>query len=477
MGLTNKQLEFFKAFVSGEYEFMLYGGGVGGGKTFLVLGILDELCQKFPGTRYAVVRKSLTAIRKTTLPSFRKIIDINGPRDRCKLHKGDWTYYYSNGSEILFIEADVSTDPNLYKIRGLELTGAVMEEGNECEEDVFNVLTTRTGRWYNKEYGIKKFTMITCNPSDNWVKYMFYDQWSIGALKAPFYFLQALPKDNEHLDEDYVKSLEYLTGADYKRYVEGDWNYSRDPNQLIPFAHYKECIRRDANDGDEGLVGVPKYLGIDVAREGDDYSTLVFFSDNALLWVERFKFDTCVPLKEVVKQRKAQHHLFDHNMMVDGIGLGASLIDLCAQDGIYLEVFKSSETAYADEVGLDTYTFANKRACACWAYREAFYNEEITVPNDYELQKQTASIRYLEAERNIKIESKQAIKKRLGYSPDVFEGAVIGNYVRKRNLMSYGLVSKREIGKIESVSRANEALTAIYGKHANLTLTAREMVY
>lgn len=467
MGLTPKQLEYFTAFVTGKYEYLLYGGAVGGGKTFLTLGMLDEFCQKFPGTRYAVVRKSLTSLRRNTLPSFRKILKINGDPERAKLHKGDWTYYYKNGSEIIFIEADVSTDPELYKLKGLEVTGVLMEEANEMDEKVFEVLITRIGRWYNAEYGIRQFIMLTCNPSDNWVKYKFYDQWSIGALKEPFYFLQALPQDNTHNTAQYLKGLENLSPAEYERYAKGNWNFSRDPNQLVPFAWYKECIRLEA---DEDTTRVPKYLGIDVAREGGDYSTLAFYDDYGLLWIERYQYDTCNPLRDIVLKRKAEFRMQSTNIMADGIGLGASLIDLCIEKGVYIEVFKSSEKADGRDTGLESFSFANKRAEAFWVFRQSIERNEITVPNEYELQKQIMVLRYMEEDKCIKIEGKKYMKKRLGYSPDTAEAAIIGNYLRVLRTKMFGLTENY-------VSRAQGSILAISNDAIATTLSSRELVY
>ena len=404
----------------------MYGGGVAGGKTIITLGLLDELCQQYPGVRFVVVRKSLTTIRRNTIPSFTKILKMNGDINRARLHKGEWTYFYTNGSEILFMEADISNDPELNKLRGLEITGAVMEEANECSEKAFNILITRIGRWYNKEHNLPPFILLSCNPDSNWVKDKFYDPWAREELNAPYYFKQALPHDNPHNPEEYLQGLEDLPEAEYERYVKGNWDYAGDPNQLIQFMWYKEQVYEEKPDMSEA-----KYIGVDVAREGNDMSTFSYFSDNKLLKIERYKFDTCNPLAEILHERMLELNIPGYNVMVDAIGLGASLIDLMIEKDVFVEIFKSSHSpADIDEVGLTHFLFKNKRGQAHWLYRESIKDRTLLIPNDYELQRQTMVLRYLVEEKYIIIESKKIMKKRLGYSPDTAESVIIGNYLR-----------------------------------------------
>ncbi len=429
MPLSPKQREYVNAIRSKKYKYLLYGGGVAGGKTIVTIGFLDEMAQQYPGTRYAVVRKSLSTIRRNTLPSYRKILEMNGDPNRMKFNKSEFTANYINGSEIVFVEADVANDPELNKLRGLEITGVDIEEANECTELAFSTLITRVGRWKNFEYDIPPFILLTCNPDNNWVKFKFYDPWAEGKLKAPFYFQQALPADNPYNSKEYLEGLEQLPEAEYERYVKGNWEYGGDPNQLIQFAWYKE--RKVEIDK---FSVKPVYLGIDVAREGNDYSTLAFFDDRTLLWIERYKFDSCVPLKEIVKHRIETYKINMYNVAADGIGLGASLIDLLEQDRIYIEVFKSSEKPESLPDGMEHFVFRNKRAEAHWLFREDIQHGNLDICEDLELQKQTLALKYFVEEKFIKIQDKKIFKKELGYSPDTAEAAIIGNYLRNKQI-------------------------------------------
>ena len=430
MPLSSKQKEYVDAIKSRKYKYLLYGGGVAGGKTIVTIGFLDEMAQQYPGTRYAVVRKSLSTIRRNTLPSYRKILDMNGDPNRMKFNKSEFTANYGNGSEIVFVEADIANDPELNKLRGLEITGVDIEEANECTELAFSTLITRVGRWKIYEYDIPPFILLTCNPDNNWVKFKWYDPWSEGKLEAPFYFQQALPGDNPYNTKEYLESLENLPEAEYQRYVKGNWEYGGDPNQLIQFAWYKECkVEIDK------FNAVPLYLGIDVAREGGDFSTLVFGNDTAVLWVERYKFDKCNPLRDIVVERMAQFKIPQHHVAVDGIGVGASLIDLLVEKKIFIEVFKSSETKnLTPPEGMEHFVFRNRRAQAHWLYRKDIETGRLDVCDDPELQKQSLALKYFVEERFIKIPDKKLFKKELGCSPDTVEGAMIMNWIRNEQI-------------------------------------------
>jgi hypothetical protein len=69
-----KQVEFLEAIFSGEYDFVLYGGSIRGGKTFSGIGALLILCKAFPGSRWAIVRTDLQTLRRNTIPSFWKVV-------------------------------------------------------------------------------------------------------------------------------------------------------------------------------------------------------------------------------------------------------------------------------------------------------------------------------------------------------------------------------------------------------------------
>ena len=51
-----------------EYDVILYGGAIRGGKTFWGLGTLIIYCKMFPGSKWIVVRDSIETLKRNTLP-------------------------------------------------------------------------------------------------------------------------------------------------------------------------------------------------------------------------------------------------------------------------------------------------------------------------------------------------------------------------------------------------------------------------
>lgn len=422
--LSPKQNEYLNALISGTYKYLLYGGAVGGGKTYLTLGILDELCRQYPGARFGVVRKSMSVLKRNTIPSYFKILRENYDGTNVVLNRTNWVAQYSNGSRIDFVDADISKDPQLNKLKGLELTGCLIEEANEVDEKAFDILKTRIGRWMNAELGIKQFIILTCNPDNNWVKHVFYDPWELGRLEAPYYYLPALPKDNPFLPQDYLDGLEDLGEAEYKRYVEGNWNYTVNANQLIATQWVK------GSEVEEDLTKrVPKYIAVDYAREGDDYSVLTYGDDNAILWFERYKFDTANPLADIIEDAMLQYDILEDHIAVDAIGNGAALLDVLEERSIYIGSFKSSEHPTSE---LKHFTFANRKSEAQWLLREDLRKKNLVHNYHSEFYKQCQVINYFVEEKCIKMETKKETKKRLKYSPDFFDSAVIFNFMRNK---------------------------------------------
>ncbi len=268
-----KQKLFREAFRSGKFKFLLYGGGVRSGKSYNQITMLTALCLKYPRTRFAILRKTLTNLKRTSLKTFQKIcFDLNFIENtHYKINRQDLVVTFYNGSQLEFIEADIGKDPELNKLRGLEIDGALLEECNEMSEDVFNVIIQRIGQW-STEFKKRGFVFLNCNPSQGWVKAKFYDKWVNNELTQPFYYQPALPTDNPHNTEEYLESLKELPDADYKTYVLGDWGAFEETNQLIKEAWINECTVATYTSQTNNI-----YLGVDVAREGDDRSVITFF--------------------------------------------------------------------------------------------------------------------------------------------------------------------------------------------------------
>ncbi len=219
---TPKQEEFLAAVFSKQFKYLLYGGGIRGGKSYAVLSALLLLSTKYPGSRWIVIRDTLQNLKLTTIPSFLKLCPESYIE---KFNQETQTVTFTNGSQLLFFGENFADDKDLLRFRGLECSGMVLEECNELSPDTFYKSIERCGTFVPRS-GEKPppIIMATCNPSPGWVKELFYDRWLNGSLPHDWYYLPALIRDNPYMSAEYLESLKSLTKYQYSVMVEGDWN-------------------------------------------------------------------------------------------------------------------------------------------------------------------------------------------------------------------------------------------------------------
>jgi len=226
MRLTPKQTTAMNAIQSEQYNLILYGGAIRGGKSVWGLSALLVLCQVFPKSRWIVIRSSMEKIRTTTIPSFLKI-NPSGV-----LKQSPYEYTHPNGSIILFKGENYANDKELDWMKGLEVNGFLFEEINECQEKSLNKAFERSGSWIipNTEHQPNPIIMATCNPTFGWVKTLIYDKWKNDTLPPRWLYIPAKITDNvdEHgnsnLTESYIESLRNMPRFEYEVFVEGNWD-------------------------------------------------------------------------------------------------------------------------------------------------------------------------------------------------------------------------------------------------------------
>jgi hypothetical protein len=223
------QQEFLDAVESGQYNYLAYGGGIRGGKSYALITAILRLCRKYPGSRWAIVRKDLPTLRRNTIPTFYRL----RPRSFCGPVKQDtWTATCENGSEIIFFPESITGDPDLERWKGLEVNGFGLEEASELQHASMSKSIERAGSWIlTDETGAplpqhmqpNPLVLLTFNPTPLWPRKLFFEPWKRGTLAAPWFFRAATISDNPHIPESYKASLTNLPEPEYKRFVLGDW--------------------------------------------------------------------------------------------------------------------------------------------------------------------------------------------------------------------------------------------------------------
>lgn len=427
MKRSPKQDELFEAYKSGKYTEFVLAGGAGSSKTFGIIMQLNAICQLCNGIRIKAFRLSDRNIKENLIPSFQKVFEkmkINVPII-------DKEVRYDNGSRIVLGWADLTKDKDADNAKGFEAAIVWFNEANQINKKYIDTVRTRMGRWNEIDKLDKKFTIrpaifLDFNPTNNWVKKEYYDKWRDGTLPDHVYFQHSTPYDNPFLSEDYIHILENLPESEKQRYLLCNWEYNDDVNLLIPYEYIKDNLIEVYEKTSHSI----KYLGVDVARYGDDQTVLSYITDDVFIDCNSYSHQDTVETAERVMFDITTNAIGFEHIGVDVIGLGAGVVDTCWSNLYKVYAYNSAESP---ESKLDFYTFKNKRAEAYWLLREDLRNGNLKILNTSKTKKtleELTQIKYIIKEKVIYIESKDDIKKRLGASPDYADALAIANYMR-----------------------------------------------
>ncbi len=243
---TPQQLVAFEALRN--YKYILYGGAMGGGKSYWLRWAVVVLLISF--TRRFGVRGVYAGIfcedYRTLEDRQISKVKTEFPRWLGTLNKSNHEFTLSEkyGSHIIaFRNLD---DPGKYD--SAEFGIIAVDELTKNPETIFGTLRRRL-RWPGIPGSELRFIGGT-NPGGighGWVKKLFilkeYDPNE--QEKEQFHYIQAKATDNPHLDKNYLITLQSMPEKERKAYLEGDWDifagqffskeWSREWNVCEPF--------------------------------------------------------------------------------------------------------------------------------------------------------------------------------------------------------------------------------------------------
>jgi hypothetical protein len=266
-------MELLNAVFSNSTTKILYGGAIRGGKTAGAIGAALLLCKLYPFSRWAIVRDSLQTLKRNTIPSFNKLC----PRNFIKSYNQDTqTVTTATGAQIIFFGENYADDKELDRWKGLEVNGFILEEMNELQEVSYWKAIERAGSHilpdgYDKP---KPLIIGTCNPSNNWVKDLWYNRYKDGTLPKGWLYISSKITDNPFVmaDQDYVNSLKDLPRYQYEVFVEGNWDI-----QLKTGGEFYKCFELDVHVKDNLIYDPSKPLHISWDDNVNPYLPLGIF--------------------------------------------------------------------------------------------------------------------------------------------------------------------------------------------------------
>jgi hypothetical protein len=262
-------------------------GGFGAAKTFAFCLKGLWLSDVFPKNRGLIARKVGRDLFDSTLPTFYKNCP---PEAYNKGRRADSEGYLrlNNGSEILFRHMDSVETENI--IKGIEINWFLLDQAEEMDEELFDRLMARLGRWdkaevpdfiINNNGGLSKwayknpqtgkpvvpnYALLTCNPDHelHWIYRRFHpDSSEFSEVKIPvvgndgvetgeltsykkmgYLMVQMSSRENKFLSHQNLQIMLSKDKSFVDRFVDGKWGMSEgaihnvDPMSIIPGDRY-----------------------------------------------------------------------------------------------------------------------------------------------------------------------------------------------------------------------------------------------
>ena len=417
---TPKQSKAIKYLFDNETSELLFGGGAGGGKSYIGCAWIIYSCIKYKGIRCLIGRSKLDTLKKTTLATFWNCCSEWG----LKANK-DYTFNGSsnvitfyNGSEVILKDLFLyPSDPNFDSLGSLELTMAFLDECNQITQKAKAILSSRI-RYKLDEYDLIPKLFMSCNPAKNWVYNEFYLPNKKGLLPKYRKFIQALASDNVHISKHYKDQLLKLDEISKQRLLYGNWEYDDSEDKLIEYDAILNMY--DANNIENGS----KYISCDVARFGKDKTVIIYWNGLRAEQIKVFDTNTITQVADEIKKIQRLENVPLTNIIVDDDGVGGGCRDILRCKG-----FVNNSKAINNE------NFTNLKT-QCY-YKLADYintgkiyvaTKDITIKEN--LTKELEQVRRDKIDKDTKLAiiPKEKVKQQLGRSPDYSDALMMRMY-------------------------------------------------
>ena len=409
---TKKQHQVFKIFDDIETTEILFGGGVGAAKTYLMGSLITIKCLQYAGIRVGLCRNELTTLKKTTVVTLISEVFPNfglKKDEHYRYNPIEGKITFNNGSEIVFQELrHIPSDPNYTRLGGLLLTFAVIDEAGETEVKGKEILQSRIGRWRNETYKLKPLLIMTCNPSRNFLYDDFYMADKEGTMPIYRKFVNATGLDNPYLSDAYIENLRRtLSPSEVQRLLMGNWESQDDPDNLVSSDDIKEMYDHSISLNTDDT----RYISADIAFKNDG-CILIVWEGNDVIDIVKVKNEQNV--LDTIKLTAQQYEVQTRNITYDSDGVGQYI----------KQYLRSAKPIINNGKVLKKENYTNLKTQLYYKLGELIRDGKIKLKtNKYkkEIEGELLSIKRKvrgSSESKMEINSKNEQKQILGHSPD-----------------------------------------------------------
>jgi phage terminase large subunit len=240
ISLSEKQAQAWEYLEDQTTNEILYGGGAGGGKSYL--GCIWHIYRRttYPKSRGLIGRAKISSLEQSTLITLFKVANkmgyIQGVHFKYNSQKHIITW--QNGSETVLKDLFLyPSDPDFMSLGSTEYTDAFIDEAPEITLKAKEIVSSRI-RWMLDDFGLSPKLLLTGNPAEGHIKETYISKDGVPVELQPYQkFVQSLVSENpdEGFKARYIQQLERLSSDyDKQRLLHGDWEASREVQS--PFA-------------------------------------------------------------------------------------------------------------------------------------------------------------------------------------------------------------------------------------------------
>jgi len=346
--LSSKQKEAFNLLRDKKTTELFYGGGAGGGKSYLGCIWLVFSCLAYPGTRWLMGRARLKSLKESTFLSFLEVLKDWGLKKDT-----DWKYnamegsvHFTNGSSVYLKDLFLyPTDPEFDSLGSTEYTGAFMDEVSEITEKAKMIVMSRL-RFKLDEYDLVPKLLMASNPAKNWAYKSFWRPWTEGKLESYREFIPALVGDNPFMSKYYVENLNKLDKNSKERLLFGNWNYDDDPSKIF---NYDKILDLFTNN-----ITIPtrsqNYISCDVARYGADLTVAIVWREWNIQKIVTMKKSSVPEVVELLNSLAKTHSVPHSNIVIDEDGVGGGVVDFMDNCKGFVNNSSPKETEFSKKI-------------------------------------------------------------------------------------------------------------------------------
>ena len=428
---TKKQSQCMKLLMDDNTNIVVYGGSAGGGKSWLGCVWITYLCLNYQGIRCLIGRAVLQQLKLTTLNTLFEVLQMMGLKsgEHYTFNGQSNVLTFNNGSEIILKDlAFQPSDPNYDSLGSLEVTAVFIDESTQITSLCYSIVKSRI-RFKLNQYKLIPKVLLTCNPSNNWIKKDFYLPFIEGRLDTNKAFVAALPLDNPYLPDSYIQMLRELPPQQRKRLLEGDWNYMDDTDSLFEFDSISGSIFKDSPNPQD-----KKYMSVDVARFGADRSVVAIWVGLVVTEILVYSKLSTTELSSQIKDLIEKYGIHPMNVIVDSDGVGGGVADQIRGTN-----FVNNAKPLHDQ------NFSNLKS-QCYVkladmFREGKISLNILEPStidDLTQELLAVKLKDIDKDNKVQVQSKEEMKKILGKSPDLSDALMMRMYYEIKNLKTTG---------------------------------------